>query len=47
VVIIGLENDKVIFHCPAIGDNIAAGKDIFSMAWARSGYEGVIIHAKD
>ena len=47
VVIIGLENDNVIFHCPVIGENIVAGKGIFSAAWARSGYEGVIIHAKD
>jgi predicted double-glycine peptidase len=47
VVIIGLENDNVIFHCPVIGENIVVGKSIFSAAWARSGCEGVIIHAKD
>lgn len=47
VVIIGLENDNVIFHCPVIGGNIVSEKNIFSAAWARSGYEGVIIHAND
>ena len=47
VVIIGLENDNVIFHCPVIGENIVADKGIFFAAWVRSGYEGVIIHAKN